>query len=357
MSALIRNKREELEKGIIGLNIEVRKLQDEFGAKLDPWVKDLKFLNEKFNLYKAQVQEEFQNHKEELHRRFTEYKAHINEILLEYKESILIIQSYVDTQLIVTRRDRIDMNIIIESLLKKTRFHDEVSKNFHNAMHNINDIINALVEVLNINYHLQTQDERDRESIALMGLTQNTHTIDYKRNSEVPPISLDKNCLSCSGRVTVILKAFKAACLSYSLSNVEYKGHSLTRLNLLDCVKVAISNLKSKLSDKEILRSELPPIRTPNDNSEIAKLVDLTKKSTDVPWPKIDGQLPIQNPRSLSPRTQTDRTNTDTAFPITRRTKDTYTKVINTELKQRRGIQLPNLVKMKSNTGKEVIDI
>ena len=58
------------------------------------------------------IDEEFTNSKEELHRRFTEYKGHINEILLEYKESILVIQSYVDTQLIMSRRDRIGNNLL-----------------------------------------------------------------------------------------------------------------------------------------------------------------------------------------------------------------------------------------------------
>ena len=60
-------------------------------------------------------------------------------------------------------------------------------------MKSIGEMMNNLLEILNINYHLQKQDEKDRESIALMGLTQNTSTIDYHKNSEIPPISLDKN--------------------------------------------------------------------------------------------------------------------------------------------------------------------
>lgn len=101
-------------------------------------------------------------------------------------------------------------------------------------MKDISSMLTQIVEIVNINYHLQKQDEKDRESIALMGITQNTSHIEYNKDSDTPPITLDKNCLSCSGRVTVILKAFKAACLSYCPSNVEYKNHSLTRINLLD---------------------------------------------------------------------------------------------------------------------------
>jgi hypothetical protein len=86
--------------------------------------------------------------------------------------------------------------MIISNLVQKTEFHDAVSKNFHSAMNDLKNISNSLVEILNINFHLQKQDEKDRESIALMGITQSTHAIDYKKNSEIPPITLDKNCLS-----------------------------------------------------------------------------------------------------------------------------------------------------------------
>lgn len=85
------------------------------------------------------------------------------------------------------------MDLLIDRLLKKAKFHDEVSINFHYSMKNIAEMISTLLEIMNINYHLQKQDEKDRESIALMGLTQNTSTIDYQKNSEIPPISLDKN--------------------------------------------------------------------------------------------------------------------------------------------------------------------
>ena len=136
---------------------------------------------------------ELKNIREENHREYTEFKGHINEILLEYKDSILIIQSYVDNQLIVSRRDRVDINLLLDKLMKKTKFYDELSKNFHQAMDDIKGMVSSLAEVMNINYHLQTQDEKDRESIALMGINQNTNHVDYKKNSEVPPITIDKN--------------------------------------------------------------------------------------------------------------------------------------------------------------------
>lgn len=197
------------------------------------------------------------------------------------------------------------MNIVIDTLIEKTTFHDKVSKLFHSAMGDIKTMINSLVEVLNINYNLQKQDEKDRESIALMGLTQNTNTLDYQKNSDIPPITLDKNCLSCSGRTTVILRAFKAACLSYSPSTVAYKGHNLSRLNLLDCVNLAIVNLKTKLSDKDLLKSEIPDPKTEQSLRSIVRpkrTLSPDEEPDAIPWPKIEGSLPIQSPTSVSPK-------------------------------------------------------
>lgn len=192
-SAKVRNQRHELERGLIGLNINFNKLRDDLEDKTNLNYKELRELKQDFDEFREQVLEQFLTNKEQLHNRFTEFMAHINDIMLEYKDSILVLQSYVDNQLVVTRRDRIDMNIIIDSLHKKARYHDEVSKNFHFAMKDISSMISAIVEALNINYHLQKQDEKDRESIALMGITQNTHHIDYQKNADIPPISLDKN--------------------------------------------------------------------------------------------------------------------------------------------------------------------
>ena len=60
-------------------------------------------------------------------------------------------------------------------------------------MKDINEMLNSVVEIININFHLQKQDEKDRESVYLMGIKQKVNTIDYQRNSKIPPITLDKN--------------------------------------------------------------------------------------------------------------------------------------------------------------------
>ena len=127
-SSHVRTKRHELERGIIGMNLELKKLRDDLENRINKDFIELKDLRTDFMEFRESVMEEIQNNKEEIHNRFTEFKGHVNNIMLEYKESILVIQSYVDSQLISSRRDRIDFNIVIENLLKKARYHDEVSK-------------------------------------------------------------------------------------------------------------------------------------------------------------------------------------------------------------------------------------
>ena len=52
-------------------------------------------------------------------------------------------------------RNRTDMNIVLDTIIEKTIYHDEVSKNFHYAMKDIRDTIDSVVEAVNISYHLQ----------------------------------------------------------------------------------------------------------------------------------------------------------------------------------------------------------
>lgn len=199
------------------------------------------------------------------------------------------------------------MNIILDTILAKSAFHDKVSMNFHFAMWDVREVLENLTESLNINYHLLLQDEKDRESIYLMGISQNTQQIGYTKKNEVMPITMDKNWLSCSGHVTATLKAFKAACLSYSPSNVKYKGMDLSRLNLLDWVKLSVETLKTKIMDTKFLNSELPDKKIEKAMRSITKprfekAPDGNPDSATIPWPKIEGSLPIQSPTSVSPR-------------------------------------------------------
>ena len=94
--------------------------------------------------------------------------------------------------------------------------------------------------------------------------------------------------------------------MSYAPSNVLYKGHNVSRLNLLDCVHMAISTIKNRISNPDTLKSELPQKNIDNPIRSILtpKQIQVSDDNNEelIPWPKIEGSLPIQMPNSVSPR-------------------------------------------------------
>ena len=79
-----------------------------------------------------------------------------------------------------------------------------------------------------LKFHLDLQDEEDRERTALFGLNG-----DVKENL---PFKIQKNCASCTGpsELSQMTKAFKMACLSYEPSKVMFRGEVYSRRGLLE---------------------------------------------------------------------------------------------------------------------------
>lgn len=103
-SAKVREHRKNLEKGLFGLRVDLRKAEDDLGATIRANYRDFEEIRDEFLQFQQEVKDQFLVIREEMHSRYTEFKAHINDVLLEFKESILIIQSYVDNQLVINRR-------------------------------------------------------------------------------------------------------------------------------------------------------------------------------------------------------------------------------------------------------------
>jgi hypothetical protein len=89
-------------------------------------------------------------------------------------------------------------------------------------------VLEALIEFCRIDQALSSQDEEDRDSIVLMGYKENT------RDTMKPKIiSIEKTCLSCTSQSSVVLSAFKMACLQYQPSSVSYNRQPYNRKELL----------------------------------------------------------------------------------------------------------------------------
>jgi hypothetical protein len=96
-----------------------------------------------------------------------------------------------------------------------------------------------LVKDLDIQLALEMQDEMDKNSISLLGISKE---LDAQMDKNKPILKIDKNCISCSTHKSFILKGFKMACLYYSPSNVQYDSKFYTRDELL---KLRIDHLQN----------------------------------------------------------------------------------------------------------------
>lgn len=103
----------------------------------------------------------------------------------------------------------------------------------------LRDACRGLAEGLATIQMLLAQDEKDRENIQLTGYRDTT------RSGSKPVISLNSDCLSCSGQTHPYLAAFKMACLNYAPSLVRFRGALQPRLQVIDQVGVLIQGVVS----------------------------------------------------------------------------------------------------------------
>jgi DNA-binding ferritin-like protein len=143
------------------------------------------------------------------------------------------------------------------------------------------DIVEMLVECQLLSALLEQQDDHDRKNIALYGYTsgeskenkakdnkaamsctlpdlgsaRGASKTPRKNNnslggahSEVPVLSLDKRCLSCSGSSTTVMAGFKLACLTYAPTEIEIEKTHYRRSELiskqLDMLRHARDSMK-----------------------------------------------------------------------------------------------------------------
>jgi len=160
----------------------------------------------------------------------------------------------------------------------------------------IQSTVNRVTEFLKIGVTLQYQDEIDRESIALIGYKESKGLGKGKPGTSIgrTSISLDKQCISCSGQVNMITSAFKIACLAYTPSLVAYKENTFQRLELLELQKRMIEGIPEQFKEDIVVER----VR----NSKTPKPVWRPVSSLSMCIPSGMAQTPDLPPISLAKR-------------------------------------------------------
>ena len=229
--------------------LKIEDLDDETAELIFKALDDVKEIKEN-KVEKAIIEEaiqdmksEFEKEKEILIAKFESNRIHLQ----KYVENV---QKDLEEELIKRNREKANVNMKLNGLEAKV---SDLRKKFgehEDAFDNLSETVNYLVETTQINHAMELQDEIDREKLALMGYKEEksdgkaatTKPKSKATESNNPYVTLDKQCLTCSGQSSVVLKAFKIACLTYKPSPVAFPEQTLQSYSRLDLI-----NLKGKM--------------------------------------------------------------------------------------------------------------
>lgn len=142
----------------------------------------------------------------------------------------------------VRKRDKNDLQKELAGLQTGLEELGKQNEAYLGAAERLAELLAHVVEFCRIELALATQDEEDRESIALMGYREGQQS----PASEKPVISLDKSCLSCTGQSSIVISAFKMACLAYAPTPLTYRSATFQRKELLDIQRRVLESAWTK---------------------------------------------------------------------------------------------------------------
>ncbi|CAG9333357.1 unnamed protein product [Blepharisma stoltei] len=174
--------------------------------------------------------------------------------------------------------------------------------------------IDNLIDFSIISSVLTTQDEIDRESIFLMGYKEPKAKFSGTPRSSASQtprnvVNIDKTCLSCTGQSSIVLSAFKMACLTYTPSPVIFRQQLFTRKELIETQSKILSGLRNE-NKKPVLGGILEEIKQSRSKT-CQTSSPRRRRPLSVPGSSLDMTSPsdITSPESielpmLSKRTQ-----------------------------------------------------
>ena len=104
-----------------------------------------------------------------------------------------------------------------EDQIRKINKNNNVLEVIHSFLIDVANRVNHLLTAEEIDIRLYAQDEIDRQQTVLYGINEEMQKPKSEMKSN-PTITVNNNCIQCSGNAAYIKKAFKIACLNYASS-------------------------------------------------------------------------------------------------------------------------------------------
>lgn len=231
---------EDLRDKLEGFGAAIKEIRDRFGP--------LNASNEK-RFDEVQIAAESETRRIEL--KFHEVEEALDKLRRQDQENREQLQTEI---LMMDRRLKKDDSVLNNRI---DRFNDFVKEMDHriNKLTSKDSIVEGLcatlAELALIDVTLMQAEERDKQSIALLGLKedQQSPTRPMSAQNRAHIVSIDKTCLTCSSQSYKILSAFKMACLSYFPNPVGYQDAVISRMDLIHVKKALIDQQIEKLMD------------------------------------------------------------------------------------------------------------
>ena len=199
-------------------------------------------LNSQISSYKEDFFNTISNLQSKNDEKFKEINKTLHDVELITQQNVYECNSQLNNR----KREHNDFNFELKSLNNKIESLNKQHNTFIESIESLSRKVASIVEFCTLGNLLQIQDESDRESIALMGY-KDAKLSGLKQKIAKPVVSIEKQCLSCAGQSSVVLNAFKIACLAYAPSNVCFENEKYSRRDLLDVQNKILLKLGAKL--------------------------------------------------------------------------------------------------------------
>jgi hypothetical protein len=132
------------------------------------------------------------------------------------------------------KQSRIDMSKTLSDFSKDLKEREKNIERVDLQFSNVSELLANIVEFCRVVHSILAQEEEDRENLSLIGISEN-------KQSNKGYLSLKTECMSCSGNNTVVMSAFKMACINYNPSPIKYSLKTFTRKQLINLLGTFIN--------------------------------------------------------------------------------------------------------------------
>ena len=164
------------------------------------------------------------------------------------------------------KQSKVDVSKTLTDFSKDLREREKIIERVDQQFGNVSELLANIVEFCRVLHSILAQEEEDRENLNLIGISET-------KPQQKGYLSLKTECMSCTGNNTVVMSAFKMACINYNPSPIKYCLKNFTRKQLIHVLGTFISESWRAATAKPPYDRKPPPTM-----SGISLTSDTTKR-------------------------------------------------------------------------------